>query len=226
MAGQLRNSLTNIQNIISEELDRNSELKSPTLIAVSKKQTSEKIRELFSLGVIDFGENYLQEFSAKKEELADLNIRWHFIGNIQSKKISNLVGEFDLIHSVSRGVELEKISRFATEFGVTQKVLLQVNIANEETKQGFSIGELKALVPNSWASVQVCGLMVFPPLETEEEKSLAWYKKSKNLFEGLKVNWGESFCRLSMGTSSDFHLALREGATELRIGERLMGPRT
>ena len=202
-------------------------MKPPRVIAVSKKQPTEKIRSLHNLGLKCFAENYLQEALLKKSQLVDLDISWHFIGQIQSKKIKDLVGNFDLIHSVTRISELEKMSLVAGEKNIQQDFLVQINIADEETKQGVKTNELQNFVDEAqkFLHLRLSGLMVFPPLCQTGEESLQWFAKGQAFFQEHQKRIGPSFKHLSMGTSGDFHLAYRKGATDLRIGESLLGSR-
>lgn len=227
MAGLLKRNLEAIQDIIERESNKQSLVHRPRLIAVSKKQSIEKIQELYDLGLKHFAENYLQEAMNKIEALQHLNINWHFIGKIQSKKIKDIVGNFELIHTVSRMSEVEGISKVAGNKGLIQKILVQVNIADEESKQGFSVAEILEAIKaiQEVENILLKGLMVFPPLSENEVEVSLWFQKSKKLFDQLRERVGESFDQLSMGTSDDFHLAIRSGATDLRVGSRLMGPR-
>ena len=226
MAGNLKENLNSILEKLTLEKSKNSQLVDPVVIAVSKKQSVEKIKSLNELGHNVFAENYWQEAEEKIKALIDLNIEWHFIGALQSKKIKEIVGNVELIHSVSRLVELEKISAIAKEKKIEQKILIQLNIANEESKSGVPVDEIKEFCQQAenFAHIKVCGLMVFPPLEDSEEKAIHWFQTAKTLFEELKQNHKE-WDTLSMGTSSDYHLAYRCGATHLRVGESLMGSR-
>ena len=229
MNGLLKSNLDRIQDELNALKNKVSHGQSPTIIAVSKKQPIDKIYQMLSLGIRDFGENYVQEFLQKYEEFRDTDICWHFIGALQSKKIKEIVGKSDLIHSVSRQVEVEKISRHAQDMSVVQDYLVQVNIAGEATKSGVAPNELSDFV--SWAvgqpSCRLRGLMVFPPLESAAEKSMEWFQKGRLLFDEIgKSGQATDWNILSMGTSSDYPLAYQQGATLLRLGECLMGPRS
>lgn len=214
----------NLQKI-KTQIDQNKVFPSPLLLAVAKKQPAEKIRDLYQLGQRDFAENYLQEALAKQKDLQDLGIHWHFIGPLQSKKIKEIVGRFHLIHTVSRKVELEKMSDVARAKQVTQNFLVQVNIANEPSKRGVAPNDLSNFlsVCQSFPKLNLRGLMFFPPLEDDEAESIKWFEKAKKLFDANGSH--ENFNILSMGTSGDFALALRSGSTLVRIGEALFGPR-
>ncbi len=227
MLGPLKENLNNIHQRIAVELEANDNLQKPTILAVSKRQSVEKIKALADMGIEDFGENYLQEALDKKQELKDLGLRWHFIGQLQRKKIKDMVGEFYLIQTLSRKAELEKMVQVADDKKCTQNVLIQVNIANEESKQGVSAADLAELVKATIEAprVNLQGLMFFPPLADNEAQALEWFEKCTQVFINCQKQDPENFKILSMGTSQDFPLALRKGATLLRLGEVLLGPR-
>lgn len=228
MVGMLKNNLDSIRLKLESEKGSVHSVDSPCVIAVSKKQPVEKINELYSLGVKNFAENYLQEAAEKIEKCKSLEIDWHFIGKLQTKKIREIVKYFSWIHTVSRSVEAEKISIAANELAKTINILVQVNIAEEDSKQGIGVAELLPFLENlnSLSHVSLRGLMIFPPLSQNESESLLWFKQAKELFENVRPNFGPNFNCLSMGTSTDYHLAFRQGATHLRIGEALMGARS
>ncbi len=223
MTGNLKANLKEVQDSIEKEGSGRKVL----LVAVSKKQPVKKIEELFRLGVQDFGENYLQEALEKQEQLQELAIRWHFIGTLQTKKIKDIVGRFHLIHTVARSTELEKIERVAKSIDCIQDVLIQVNIANEESKNGVRPNDLHELLERGslLKQVRIRGLMFFPPASDSEESSLRWFGKAQQCFLAAQKKQAPEFDTLSMGTSGDFHLAVRQGATHVRVGERLLGPR-
>ncbi len=224
----LEENLKNINKQIAETLREDPSRAEPTVLAVSKKQPIEKIRALVQLGMKDFGENYLQEALQKKEELSDLPIHWHFIGQLQSKKIKDIVGEFELIQTVSRSVEVEKISQVAQQKNCSQKILIQVNIAGEDSKQGVAPEKLESLVRLCLQApgVVLQGLMFFPPLSEDSVETLDWFERCAHLFYKCQKQNPPCFRTLSMGTSQDFPLAIRKGATMVRLGESLMGPRS
>lgn len=201
--------------------------KNITVIAVSKLQPIAKIRELHrETGHLDFGENYLQEASQKMIELKDLPLRWHFIGRLQKNKIKGIVGNFELIHSVDSESLIQKISEVARQKNLTQKILLQVNLAKEDSKGGFEPRELEANF-SKWVqtpSIKILGLMTMPPLENSKPSSKTepaqnYFSQLRQLAEQLGVS------ELSMGTSADYKEALREGATMIRLGTILFGER-
>lgn len=226
MVGILEKNLEKIKSNIQAEVSGENKI-FPQILAVSKKQSEEKVRSLYSLGIKDFAENYLQEALVKMKALNDLDICWHFIGQLQKKKVKDIVGKFEYIHSLYREDVAEKISDKCNELNIIQKVLVQVNIAGEESKLGLNPDQVLIFIHkmSQYKNIHVCGLMVFPPLSESEEENIYWFKEGKKLFQLIKSHLGENFCYLSMGTSQNYHLAFREGANMLRIGESLMGPR-
>ncbi len=223
----LEKNLSSIKEKLQKEKEQNPKLICPNIIAVSKKQPIDKIKDIYSLGQRHFGENYLQEALEKMVELSHLNICWHFIGSLQTKKLKEIVGRFDFIHSVSREKEIQKIIKLASEKSLTQKIFLQVNIGNEDSKSGFLAEEIASICLDYKGSsdIDIVGLMFFPPIGKNSEEDSLWFKKSFYLFSQIKENMPPSFNRLSMGTSQNYEVAYREGATDLRIGETLFGER-
>ena len=202
-----------------------------TLVGVSKKKTAADINELHSPGLINFAENYLQEALEKIPSIPRSSMTYHFIGHLQSNKAKAVVENFDLIHSVDRIKLARTINQRASEIGKISNILIQVNIAAEESKSGFAPSEILAQIEelNSLENLSLCGLMRFPPLE-EPGKSREYFKKSKSLFEEIKVKLKSSrkevFNTLSMGTTSDFEVAIEEGSTMVRVGTALFGERS
>ncbi len=191
------------------------------LLAVSKLQPLEKIRELASQGQKAFGENYIQEALEKVEALKELNLEWHLIGPIQKNKVKYLKNNFAYLHAIDSLELAELVSKKASEIGFVQKVFIQVNLANEATKAGF----VEESVIAAWdkltqlTHIKIVGLMTMPPLQNEALDNQVHFKKLKTLANRLQVK------ELSMGTSHDYEVALKEGATWIRIGTVLFGER-
>ena len=191
------------------------------LIAVSKGQSVRKIQEALKHEQNLFGENYVQEAIEKQHEVTGAH--WHFIGQLQSNKAKQVVGNFALIHSVDRESLVREISRRAIEKKIVQDILLEVSLTGEKTKGGVSVsafGELIALA-RELPGIRVRGLMGMPPAGTPEQ--------SRPLFRMMKLmleKWpAKDFTELSMGTSQDFEVAVEEGATLVRVGTDVFGPR-
>lgn len=179
-----------------------------------------------------FGENYVQEvlpkIEALKSETPDL--RWHFIGSLQSNKAKQVVGKFDLIHSVDRKSLAEALDKEGKKTGVQIHALVEINIGEEQTKSGCSITEIKPLLEfiSSQTQIEILGLMVFPPPVDDPEKSRAYFAQTRELTEKIR-SWKIpqiQMKELSMGITNDFEVAIEEGATLVRIGTAIFGSRT
>jgi pyridoxal phosphate enzyme (YggS family) len=192
------------------------------LLAVSKLQPISKIKELHSEGQVDFAENYIQEAIEKVEQLKDLKINWHLIGPIQKNKVKFLKNHFSYIHSVDSLELATKISEHAILNKHVQKVFIQINLAEEASKSGFTKIKFEETWPEllKLEGLQIVGLMTMPPLENKPEKNRVFFKELKYI--GTKLNLNE----YSMGTSHDYKIALQEGATWIRLGTMLFGERT
>ena len=204
---------------------RDGKKTSVSLLAASKYQDIEKIRALHALGVRSFGENYVQEFQTKLNGFNDCN--WHFIGALQKNKAKILVGRVDTIQSVDRVSLLDTLDRLSESLGCRQKILLQVNIGGEASKGGVDEDQLEqlALAAVQKKHLQLQGIMSLPPLRSEEAEIRDGFRRCKEHFEQLKRRLSLPLEILSIGTSSDFELAIEEGATMVRIGSELFGPR-
>ncbi len=207
-------NINNTRNII-ESIPSNVQL-----IAVTKNQTIEDVTALHNLGVTDFGENRLQELVKKKALFPEIN--WHFIGRIQSNKLKDVVKHAVLIHSVSELRYLEKINIEAGKINKVQDILLQVNIAGEETKKGISNDEFNYILENqdSFTNVRICGLMVMGDHVDDQTTIANTFKQAKDLFDTIHSKHA-GFKILSMGMSSDYQLAIDYGSNMVRIGTLL-----
>ena len=192
-----------------------------TLIAVSKTKPNEDIQALYDAGQRDFGENYVQEL-VDKEATMPKDIRWHFIGHLQSNKVKAIAPFVHLIHGVDSFNLLQEINKQAAKVGRTIDCLLQIHIATEETKFGLDADELAQVISESAAlkNVQIIGLM-----------GMASFSEDKNLvreeFRALQVLYKQypQFKTLSMGMSGDFTITIEEGGNMVRIGSLLFGER-
>lgn len=198
-----------------------------TILAASKTRTAEEIIEAFNSGIKVFGENYVQEFLPKFESLAGYkDFRWHIIGHLQSNKVKYIIGKVDLIHSVD-GIELAMaIESRSIAQNVISNILIEVNLANEKTKNGATIDETYNLVKeiNKFRGLRLKGLMAMPPLEKDNRK---YFKSLRELLNDIndKNIYKEKLSALSMGTSGDFETAIEEGATIIRLGTIIFGSR-
>ena len=200
------------------------------LIAVSKTFDADHVRAAWAAGQRDFGENKVQEALQKMDGTADMEIRWHLIGHLQSNKARKAVGAFSCIHSVDSLDLLRKLDAAATEDGTSPDVLIQLDLAGEETKFGAAIEDARRLVEHGCAAraLRLCGLMLIPPWNEDQEQTRPWFKRLRDLrdrwlAEGVPPN---CLAHLSMGMSHDFEAAIEEGATLVRVGTAIFGKRT
>ncbi len=198
------------------------------LVAVTKKQNISKIQECLDCGLFNFGENYLQEALVKLDEYPSGKINWHFIGTVQSKKVKDLLGRFYLWHGVDRLSVLTEIAK--RNKGPAQNVLLQINIANEKSKSGILLDDISDFIEEAknLSGFSIKGLMAMPPVFKDEKKSRFYFSEMKKLLltcQKLIDSKTHPMNELSMGTSQDYTWAIQEGATIVRLGEVLVGPR-
>ncbi len=201
------------------------------VLAVSKLQPEHKIRELYQEGQRLFGENYVQEALEKQDHLQDLSdIQWHLIGHLQKNKAKFVVGRFALIHSVDSTDLAEALSRHCGLKGVEQNILIQVNLAAEESKGGFDKDGLIKAWPQltKLPHLHIWGLMTMPPLTEEGHEVRLYFRELRELRDRLRSDINVAhhpLTELSMGTSHDFKVAIEEGATIVRLGTILFGER-
>lgn len=208
--------------------------KKTTLVAVSKLQSVEAIEKLYHFGHKDFGENYVQEL-VEKQLLLPHDIRWHFIGHLQSNKIKYIAPFVHLIHSVDSYKLLLEIDRQGKKVNRRINCLLQVHIAMEETKFGLFESELDELVSgitraselNQLNNIRICGLMGMASLSDDEDKVRAEFKYLSTIYDKYSHINTPNFHmqKLSMGMSSDYRIALEEGSNMVRIGSLIFGNR-
>ena len=199
------------------------------LVAATKMNDADRVRQAIAAGVEICGENRVQEFVEKNEQDAYRGSRKHFIGHLQKNKVKFLVGQVELIHSVDSLELVGVIDRKAAEKGIIQDILIEVNIGGEEAKSGVSPENLDELLAKigTYPNVRVRGLMVIPPICTDIEKNRAYFCRMKQLFVdiGAKKYDNVSMDFLSMGMSADFELAIEEGANIVRVGTGIFGAR-
>ena len=200
-----------------------------TLVGVGKMQPVESLDAAWGAGLRDFGENYVQEWRTKADALARRDLRWHFIGGLQSNKVKYLVGRVHLVHSVDRVSLLDEIATRSARAGLVTDVLLEVNVGNEETKSGCDEAGLEALAARAvdLPGVRLRGLMGIPPF-LEPEAVRPHFRRLRELRDALAARLprlGPAFSELSMGMSADLEVAVAEGATFVRVGTDLFGAR-
>lgn len=222
-----------IQSAAFQALKENLNTIGTQLIAVSKLKGPEDIRALYDMGQRDFGENYVQELVEKQAQLPE-DIRWHFIGHLQSNKVKYIAPFVHLVHSVDSFKLLSEINKQGVKNGRVIQCLLQVHIAEEETKFGLDEKETLELLEYYTAQkatmthVVIRGLMGMASFTEAEEEVRAEFRSLKALFEVVRTGYflGDSqFDTLSMGMSGDYELAIKEGSTHVRIGSLLFGHR-
>lgn len=199
-----------------------------TLIAVSKTKPMSMIEELLPLGVVDFGENKVQELTAKEEALPS-HIRWHMIGHLQRNKVKYIVDKAFLIHSVDSLRLAETVSQEAGKKGVTANILIEVNVAGEVSKFGVRPEETAALAEaiSKLPNISVKGLMTIAPFVENAEENREVFRNLRKLsvdIEEKKFN-NVTMAVLSMGMTGDYEVAIEEGATMVRVGTGIFGER-
>jgi pyridoxal phosphate enzyme (YggS family) len=204
-----------------------------TLVAVSKTKSAEKILEAYHAGQRHFGENKVQEMAAKADALPK-DIMWHFIGHVQTNKIKYMAPFVHLVHGVDREKVLAELNKEAKKCNRIIDCLLQVHIAQEESKFGFDAAELKILfeknLPETYPNLRVCGLMGMATFTDDEAQLRTEFRILKNLFDSFKFDGTfnvqpSTFNLLSMGMSGDYKIAIEEGSTMVRIGTAIFGAR-
>ncbi|HNR22259.1 MAG TPA: YggS family pyridoxal phosphate-dependent enzyme [Steroidobacteraceae bacterium] len=199
---------------------------SVTLLAVSKGQPAESVRAAAAEGIRDFGESYLQEALPKLGQLADLDLTWHFIGQLQSNKTRAVAEHFAWVHGVDRARHAERLAAQRPYHAPPLNVCIQVNVGAEVGKAGVAPGEVAPLAEaiRALPRLRLRGLMCLPPEEHEVARQRHWFALLRREFAAL-VSSGLEIDTLSMGMSGDFVAAIHEGATIVRIGTALFGPR-
>lgn len=203
-----------------------------TLVAVSKFHPVEALQEAYAAGQRVFGENKAQELLAK-EEVLPKDIQWHFIGHLQSNKIKFIAPFIHTIHSIDSAKLLQEVDKQATHYNRNIRVLLQIYIAEEETKFGLSTEEcvelLESGILESCTHVTVSGLMGMATNTDDKAQISAEFHKLHMFFKELKTSYfagKDSFCEISMGMSHDYPLAIAEGSTLIRVGSSIFGERS
>jgi len=199
------------------------------LIAVSKTFGVDVVRDAAAAGQIDFGENKVQEAQAKRAATGDLKIVWHLIGHLQSNKAKKAAAEFDVIHSIDSADLVKKLDAAAAAAGRRLTLLAQADLAGEATKHGAGEAELSSIFEAAagCTAVRMSGLMIIPPAVDDAEEARPWFRRLREIRDGLIASGVDrnSLTELSMGMSHDYEIAIAEGATMVRIGTAIFGPR-
>lgn len=201
------------------------------LVAISKFHPNEAIEEAYTAGQRIFGESRALELKAKYETLPD-DIEWHFIGTLQTNKIKYIISYVALIHGIDSYRLLEEVNKQAAKVNRKVKCLLQLHIAEEETKFGFTFDECRDMLSSGeWKSlenIELCGLMGMATYTESEEQIKREFRSLHEFFTEIKDTYFASnpaFCELSMGMSHDYHIAIEEGSTLIRVGSKIFGER-
>ena len=228
---ELKDRIKQVQDrITAAALAAGREPEEITLCAATKVQTDDTIRAAIAAGVTVCGENRVQEMTAHLAAGAYAGAKLHFIGHLQTNKVKQVVGKVDLIESVDSERLLRAIDDQAEKLGIIQDVLLEVNVAGEESKGGVSVEELPALAQLAGTLEHVClrGLMAIPPISHEPGANIPYFSTMRQLFVDIKGKMSDNqdrFMCLSMGMSGDFEDAIAQGATLVRVGTALFGQR-
>jgi hypothetical protein len=217
------------ENIL--EFKKLLENKNCRLVAVSKTKPVEMIQEAYDAGQLDFGENKVQELR-EKPELLPKDIRWHMIGHLQTNKVKYIAPFIHLIHAVDSLKLLQEIDKQAAKNNRVINCLLQIHIATEEHKFGFSEDELIAMLTDpefqSLKNIRITGFMGMATFTDDEDQIREEFKTLKRIFDDVRNNYGSpniDMREISMGMSDDYPIAMEEGSTMIRVGSKIFGPR-
>ncbi len=225
----LQDNLKEIENRVQAACDRAGRSRDEvTLIAVSKTKPIEDLTEIYNAGVRDFGENKVQELTDKIEKMPN-DIKWHMIGHLQRNKVKYIIDKVELIHSVDSFRLAEEINIQAKKKGIVVPILVEVNIADEESKFGVSKEDAMELVKQiaTLDGLTVKGLMSIAPYVVDSEENRPYFHKIKDLSVDISNENIDNVSMdiLSMGMSGDFEVAIEEGATMVRVGTGIFGER-
>lgn len=226
----LKANLESVHNNIKKACERSGrDVNEVTLLAVSKTKPAQLIEEAMKYNQFEFGENKVQEITAKYEYFNDDNIKWHMIGHLQTNKVKYIIDKVALIHSVDSIKLAEVISKEAVKKNVEANILIEVNVANEESKFGISLKDTEkiirqiALLPN----IKIRGLMTIAPFVSDSEQNRVHFRDLYKEFIDInsKNIDNVSMDVLSMGMTNDYEVAIEEGATIVRVGTGIFGAR-
>ena len=223
----IHDNIENVKSKIASALARSGRnAEEVELIAVSKTFPAEIIHEAVDAGLRLFGENKVQELLTK-QPLLPSNLRWHLIGHLQSNKIRKILPVADVIQSVNSLALAQDINRIGTELGLFPKIHLEVNVAAEASKFGFSPATLESQIEELFKldRLEIQGLMCIPPPCPDEEDSRKYFVFLREFRDRLEKQTGAPFPGLSMGMSHDYEVAIQEGATMVRVGSAIFGGR-
>ena len=213
-----------VNEILYKEIAGFSKSKNTTLVAVSKIKPASDIQQMYDLGQRDFGENYVQEL-VEKQAVLPADIIWHFLGHLQSNKVKYIAPFVHLIHSVDSEKLLKEIDKQAAKNHRKINVLLQIHIAEEQTKFGFNEPELMKLDVDLYPNVNITGLMGMATFTDDKEKVEREFEQLKSFYTSFEHVKKVKLDTLSMGMSDDYELAVNCGSNMIRIGSLLFGKR-
>lgn len=226
----IKENLEEVEARITRACERSGRERSEvTLISVSKTKPAEMLQEAYDAGSRDFGENKPQEIREKYPQLPT-DIRWHMIGHLQRNKIKYIIDKVCMIHSVDSIRLAEAIDEEAKKHGIVMPVLIEVNVAEEESKFGVHLDEVESLIRqiSELSNIQVQGLMTIAPFTKNAEDNRIYFRKLRNLYVDIKDKNIDNvnMCNLSMGMTGDYEVAVEEGATMVRVGTGIFGARS
>ena len=226
----IKENLEEVEARITRACERSGRERSEvTLISVSKTKPAEMLQEAYDAGSRDFGENKPQEIREKYPQLPT-DIRWHMIGHLQRNKIKYIIDKVCMIHSVDSIRLAEAIDEEAKKHGIIMPVLIEVNVAEEDSKVGVHLDEAESLIRqiSELSNIQVQGLMTIAPFTENAEDNRIYFRKLRNLYVDIKDKNIDNvnMCNLSMGMTGDYEVAVEEGATMVRVGTGIFGARS
>lgn len=224
----IKENIAAVQKRIADAVSRVGRTDAITLVAVTKNHPVEYMKEAAAAGITDVGENRVQEALQKLEAFPENQLKWHLIGHLQTNKAKHAVEHFDLIHSVDSEHLLKAVNKEAAKIGKVQDILLQVNVAREESKFGMEVEEFPAMceLAKSLANVRVQGLMCIAPNFEHVEDVRPIFRIAHALYEDMKPKFPVGQIQyLSMGMTHDFEIAIEEGANIVRVGTAIFGAR-
>ena len=224
----IKNNLELINEKIEKAAQRSGRKRSDIkLLGVSKQVDSDRIKQAIKCGHFNFGENYVQEFISKYETLSEYkDIDWHFIGHLQKNKVKYIIDKVSLIQSVDTISLAEEINKRAEKLGLQITILIEINLGEESSKSGIEISELDSFLEQIFAfdNLKISGLMALPPFCENAEDSRRYFIKLRELRDRFNSSYN-NLNELSMGMSSDYEIAIEEGATIVRVGTAIFGER-
>ena len=228
--GALRARLADVRERITRAAGRaGRDPATVRLVAISKTFSADHVRAVADCGQVDFGENRVQEAFDKMDRTADLPLRWHLVGHLQSNKAKKAGSRFDVVHSVDNAALMTRLNEGAAGAARSVDLLIQIDLAGEPTKHGAGLDSLPAFFTAAagLTAARLTGLMLLPPAVTDPEEARPFFRALREIREGLTARGrpASMLAELSMGMSHDFEVAIEEGATLVRVGTAIFGSR-